>query len=139
MCYNYYKYIGVNKILKALFFIFIFSCIVFSAWYVLFQDVEYTSEIARDFLLLNELAAKKIILIGPSSTTGLFHGPLWSYLNFPAYLAGNGNPIVIGWGWVGLIAIYIASSFYIAKNLFDSSSHSNNGKSVIHKSSGRVS
>ena len=76
------------------------------------------SEIARDFLLLNEIFEKKIVLIGPSSTTGLFHGVLWMYVNFPAYLVGNGDPVIVGWFWVLLVVGFVASCFYIGKELF---------------------
>lgn len=50
---------------------------------------------------------------------GLFHGPLWLYLNFPAYLAGQGNPIVVEWWWIGLTALFTLSCFYIGTKLFD--------------------
>ena len=59
-------------------------------------EVNFFNDIARDFLLLQELDQKKIVLIGPrSSTNGLFHGPLWTYINYPAYVLGNGNPVVV--------------------------------------------
>lgn len=89
-----------------------------ASWDVIHKDISFTSEIARDFLLLDELARKKIILIGPNSSTGLFHGPLWTYLNFPAYFFGQGNPVVVGWFWVFLIIVFTVINYLIAKNLF---------------------
>ncbi|MBI2195628.1 MAG: hypothetical protein HYU48_01115 [Candidatus Levybacteria bacterium] len=109
----------MSKILKILFFATVIFNLILASWNVLHQDVLFTSEIARDFWLLEELDLKKIILIGPSSTTGLFHGPLWTYVNYPAYFIGNGNPVVVGWFWIFLVIAFLISSFYFAKKLFD--------------------
>lgn len=108
----------MTKILKVLFLITIAYTFVLSAWYVLHRDIDFAPEVARDFFLLDELDRKKIVLIGPSSTTGLFHGPLWTYINYPAYFIGNGNPVIVGWGWILMIGAFLISGFYIAKNLF---------------------
>ncbi len=105
--------------LKLAFFGIILFNLVLSSWFVLHQDIEFTSDIARDFHLLREIDEKKIILIGPRSTTGLFHGPLWLYLNYPAYKIGNGNPLVVGWWWIVLIILFLISNFIIAKKLFN--------------------
>ena len=71
-------------------------------------------------MLFGEIATKKFILIGPkSSVAGLFHGPLWLYLNFPAYLIGNGNPVVVGWWWIILTSLILIPFYLIAKNLFN--------------------
>lgn len=59
------------------------------------------------------------MLIGPrTNTQGLFHGPLWSYINYPIYLLGSGNPIIVGWFWVFLGVVFLITSFLIAKKLF---------------------
>ncbi|MGE5041796.1 MAG: hypothetical protein ACM3IJ_02745 [Candidatus Levyibacteriota bacterium] len=92
---------------------------VFAAWYVLHGDIVFTSEIGRDFLLLRELDAKKIVFIGPSSSSGLFHGPLWSYLNYPAYLISGGNPVIVGWWWVVLGILFGIGNYFIGKKLFN--------------------
>jgi hypothetical protein len=93
--------------------------LVFCSWYVLHKDLYFQTDIARDFLLLQEIDQKKIVLLGPrSSTSGLFHGPLWLYLNYPAYLLGQGNPIVVGWYWILLVVGFLVSAFVIAKKLF---------------------
>ena len=109
----------MSRIWKGLFFGAVIFNLILAAWSVLHSDIQFTSEIARDFFLFNEILQKKFVLIGPSSTTGLFHGPLWSYINFPAYLIGKGNPLAVGWFWVLLCVGFLISGFYIAKNLFD--------------------
>lgn len=94
--------------------------IFFASWSVLHNDVFFTSDIARDMYLLQEIAQKKVVLIGPrSSVGGLFHGPLWSYVTFPGYLLGNGNPVAVGWYWILLIVLFLISSYFIAKKLFN--------------------
>lgn len=81
-------------------------------------EVNFFNDVARDFLLLQELDEKKIVLIGPrSSTNGLFHGPLWTYISYPAYMVGNGNPVVVAWFWIFLEAIFLLTSFYMVRKL----------------------
>lgn len=109
----------MSKIIKVLFLAVVTLNVVLSAWFVLHKDILFTSEIARDFLLLDQLNQKKLVLIGPSSTTGLFHGPLWMYINFPAFVLGNGNPVIVGWFWILLVVVFLVSGFYFAKKLFD--------------------
>ncbi len=100
-------------------FLFVVGMLICSAWYVIHGDVWFMTDIARDFHLLREIDQKKLILIGPrSSTAGLFHGPLWLYIMYPAYLIGQGNPVIVGWWWVMLIAIFLATTFFICKKLF---------------------
>lgn len=83
------------------------------------QEISFSSDIARDFHLLREVDEKKLILIGPrSSVGGLFHGPLWIYLNYPAYKLGGGNPIVVGWGWIVLSCLFTFSCYTIIRSLF---------------------
>lgn len=108
----------MNKVFKFLFFGAVVINLFLASWFVLNNDIQFTSEIGRDFLLLDELNSKKLVLIGPSSTTGLFHGPLWMYLNYPAYVIGNGNPVVVGYFWIFLIGIFLITNYFIAKDLF---------------------
>lgn len=91
-----------------------------SAVYVAHGDIMYDADIARDFLILQEISEKKIVLLGPRSgaAPGLFHGPLWSYLNYPAFALGQGNPVVVGWFWVLLSAGLAGSCAYIGRRLF---------------------
>src|SRR3989344_6237178 len=83
-------------------------------------EVSFFNDVARDFLLFQEMDHKKIVLIGPrSSTNGLFHGPLWTYINYPAYILGNGDPVVIAWFWIFLECIFLLTSFYMVRKLFN--------------------
>lgn len=109
----------MKKILLVFIFIALGFNLFLASWYVANNDIYFSTEIARDFFLLDELDQKKIVLIGPSSSTGLFHGPLWTYINYPAYLLGHGNPVIVGWGWVFFIIVFLTSSFFITKKLFD--------------------
>lgn len=90
-----------------------------ATFYLRHGDLGFSTDVARDFLLYQEVDQKKIILIGPrSSTSGIFHGPLWIYLNYPAYLIGNGNPLVVEQFWIILSILFIGSGFFVAKKLF---------------------
>lgn len=109
----------MKRVLLVLFFVVIFFNLVLASWYVLHSDLEYNSEIARDFFLMQEITQKKIVFIGPSSSTGLFHGPLWLYVNYPAFFIGNGNPLFVAWGWILFVVVFLISGFFIAKKLFD--------------------
>jgi hypothetical protein len=110
----------MHKVFKLLILAFIAINIVFCAWYVLHNDILFHTDISRDFLLLQEIDEKKLVLLGPrSSTSGLFHGPLWLYLNYPAFVIGQGNPLSVGWFWIFLIITFLVTSFFIAKKLFD--------------------
>jgi len=94
--------------------------IYLASWYVLHNDISFISDISRDMFLLQELDQKKVVLIGPrSSVGGLFHGPLWTYLNYLPFKFGNGNPIVMGWYWIFLICIFLFFGYQIAKKLFN--------------------
>lgn len=109
----------VRKTAKIFFWFFVIVSLFLSAWYVLHGDIIFSADIARDFHLFREINQKKIILIGPrSSVSGLFHGPVWLYLNYPAYLISKGNPIVVGWYWIFLTVLFLIASFKIAEELF---------------------
>lgn len=131
------KNIFLKGIILLLFIFNIFS----ASWYPLNKDISFSSDIARDFLLFREIDQKKIMLIGPrSSVPGLYHGPLWLYLNYPAYILGKGNPIIVGWYWVFLIFIFSLISYFIAKKLFGSTAGALylliNSSYLIHHSKG---
>jgi len=87
------------------------------------QDISFHTDIARDFLLIEDIVVNKpITLIGPRAggISGVFHGPLWLYLHVPAFLIGSGNPVVVGYFWI-LLSIGLCSTIYIlTKRLFDS-------------------
>ncbi len=110
----------MSNLLKKISIVGIFISFTTYFWYIFKGEIIFSSDIARDFLLFNEIAEKKIILIGPkSSVMGLFHGPSWLYLNYPAYFLGNGNPIIVGLFWVLLTFIFVYSCYFVGKKLFD--------------------
>lgn len=85
-------------------------------------DIDFNTDIARDFLLLEDVFYNKnITLIGPHSggIPGVFHGPLWLYLNLPAYIIGGGNPVIVGWFWLVAFILSIGVVYYVGKNMFD--------------------
>ena len=90
-----------------------------ASWYVIHGDLRFISDIARDFFIYDEIKQKIIIFIGGRTSSNLYHGPLWWYITYPAYLIGNGNPLVVGWYWIGLISLSLVSAFYAAKNIFN--------------------
>lgn len=108
----------MERIIKVLFWPLILFNFLMAAWFLLHGDIQYSHSNSLIFLLLNELDAKKIVLLGPSSTTGLFHGPLWTYVNYPFYLLGKGDPVIVGWGWFFMVVAATAAGFYMAKDLF---------------------
>lgn len=108
------------KTVVKLFFIFaIVSSIFFASWFVLHGNIYFHTDLARDFLLFEEIAVtRKPILIGPrTSMQGVFHGPAWSYLNLPVFLASGGNPVAVGWFWVFLIAASVGVVWYTSRAL----------------------
>ena len=110
----------MNKYLRIFFLSLIGINLVLAAQYVLHGNLTFTSDLGRDFFILQEIELKKFILIGPrSGAFGFFHGPLWAYLNFPAYWLGKGNPLYVGWFWIFLIAFFMAVYFFTAKKLFN--------------------
>lgn len=99
----------------------VFNIILASRWA---QDANifFHTDIARDFLLIEDIISNKhITLIGPRSGAipGIFHGPLWLYLNVPAYILGNGNPAIVSWFWVSLYIISLALIYYVGKKMVD--------------------
>jgi len=105
--------IGICVILYSLFL---------SSSAVRYGDLGFNTDLARDFLLLENIQeTHKLTLLGPRSggIPGLFHGPLWMYINLPAYFLGHGNPVAVGWFWVGLIAVLIGITYWVGKSLIN--------------------
>lgn len=111
----------MKNILFVCFWIFLGITLLLGASYVLHNDIQYTSDVARDFLLLREISEKGIVLIGPSSTTKVFHGVLWMYLNYPVFWLSKGNPVASGWFWIALCSASTLGGFFVAKKLFTKS------------------
>ncbi|OGD86570.1 hypothetical protein A2870_02135 [Candidatus Curtissbacteria bacterium RIFCSPHIGHO2_01_FULL_41_11] len=108
----------MGKVGKYIFFALIALNLILASWYVLHGDLYTHSDISRDLLLLGEISEKKIVLIGQrAGIDQLFHGPLWLYLNHPAYLLGGGNPVAVGWFWIVLSMFFLVGSFFVARDL----------------------
>lgn len=112
----------MKRLLYGLLTLPIFFNILLTFWLPLHGDVFYNQDSARDFLLIQEIVEREpLTLIGPRTLgiSGLFHGPLWLYMNVPAYILGHGNPSVFGLYWAILYVISILLVWYVAKKLFD--------------------
>jgi len=107
-------------LLKYFLLIICLYALFLGAWPVINGDLHFHTDIARDFLLMQEITDKKIVLIGPRADwKGLFHGPLWLYVNYPAFILSHGNPIAVGWFWIGLTIACAVAYYFIAKSLFN--------------------
>ena len=96
--------------------------IILSARWVIDGNIFFHTDIARDFLLMEDIVENKhFALIGPRSGAipGLFHGPLWLYLNIPAFLLGRGNPVFVGWFWILLFIASLLTIYFAGKKLFN--------------------
>ncbi len=112
----------MRTIYKTVFIVLLFVIIFFSSWPIIQGNIAFHTDIARDFLLLEDVYYNKnITLIGPRSggIPGVFHGPMWLYLNLPAYILGGGNPLAVGWFWVFLFVVSIAAVYEVARRMFD--------------------
>lgn len=108
-----------NTVVKIACFVLVALNLSLASFYVRQGDINFYTDVARDFHLLRELDDKKVILIGPRSSGNLYHGPVWAYLNYPAFVPAHGDPLWLGWYWVFLIWVFTALSFLIAKKLFN--------------------
>jgi hypothetical protein len=92
-----------------------------SAWWLINGNLMFHSDIARDFWLMKDIVDNRhLTLIGPRAggIEGVFHGPLWLYLNLPAYVIGRGNPVVVGWFWWMLNILTLVIVFLVSKKMF---------------------
>ncbi len=106
---------------KTLLILLIFINLFLSAYWLLQGDIHYDVDVSRDFLVMDDIVKNNhFTLLGPHSGAipGIFHGPLWFYINLPVFLISGGNPLAIGWFWFGLSVIFLFIVFWVAKNLF---------------------
>lgn len=116
---KFFKFINRFGYLKILVIAIVSFNIFLGSWYFIHSDLDLNAEVARDFLILNEIEEKKFILIGPrSGISGMYHGPLWAYLNYPVYWISNADPIAVGWFWILLVTISLVATFFIVKEMF---------------------
>lgn len=100
----------------------ILLCLLLSTWWLINGDIYYDIDTSRDFLVLREvLQTGKLTLLGPRSGVvgGLFHGPLWYYINLPVFFLTNGDPILIGWFWWGLSILTLIIFWKVCEKLFN--------------------
>lgn len=111
----------LKRFLKLFIFLFILINLYLCAYPVLHRDIGYNTDVGRDLLILQDIVnTHKLPLIGPhSGLGGLFHGPLWPYINLPAFILGNGNPIAIGWFWVFLVSCSVFTTYIVGKKVFN--------------------
>lgn len=111
------------SLLKIICGLMILISTIFASWFAINGDIVFHTDIARDFLLMEDVVSNKpITLIGPRSggIPGVFHGPLWTYLNIPAFVLGNGNPAVIGWFWVILFVVNVFIVYKVGQKMISS-------------------
>lgn len=109
---------------KVITIILIVLNIILASFWQINGNIFFHTDIARDFLLMEDIVDNRnLALIGPRSGAipGLFHGPLWLYLNLPAFVIGGGDPIVVGWFWVILYIISLVIIYYVGKKIFSES------------------
>ncbi|MFH2085969.1 MAG: hypothetical protein ABII21_04265 [bacterium] len=110
-----------GKLGKVMLLSVIAYCLVLAGWYALHGDIVFHSDIARDFALMDQMVMeRKITLIGEGirGLPGLYHGPAWLYLNLPAFVVGQGNPIAVGWWWVVLEMLSLYSIYWVGRKIF---------------------
>jgi len=109
-----------NKLFLSLCLITIIVNLFFASSYVRHKEITFHTDIARDLTLIREMVENKHpALLGPraGAIEGLFHGPLWLYLNLPAFFLGRGNPLAYGWWWVLLQITLVASSYFVGSKI----------------------
>lgn len=90
-------------------------CVAFAAITAIRGNILFHTDIARDLLLIEDIVEnQKLTLLGPRAggIPGVFHGPLWLYINLPFYLLGNGDPSIIGMGWFVLWMVSLCFVWY---------------------------
>lgn len=103
------------------FLILIVFNVFLSAYWLLQGDIHYDVDVSRDLLVMDDIVRNShLTLLGPRSgaISGIFHGPLWFYINLPAFLIGGGDPLVVGWFWFLLSAIFLLIIYWVSKKLF---------------------
>lgn len=84
------------------------------------NDIYYDTDIARDFLLLDDMYTnqKPSLIGGRSSIAGVFHGPLYYWLVLPLFMISGGNPVVVAIFWLIAYWLFLASFYLIGKKTF---------------------
>jgi len=112
----------LKRLFKISLLLFILIGLGMCAYPVLHNDLGYNTDIARDFLILQDaVTTHKLPLIGPRTggIDGLFHGPLWTWINLPVFIFSHGNPVATGWFWIFLIICLLLIVFYVSTKVFN--------------------
>lgn len=113
---------NIMKVWKKIVIALVTYNLILSAKWLLDNNLLFHTDIARDFYLMKDIWDNKhLTLIGARAggLTGWFHGPLWLYLNLPAYILSSGNPVIVGWFWLSLHLLTCVSVFVVAKKIFN--------------------
>ena len=103
--------------MKKLFWIFVLAVVLRFLYFP--GNIYFGFDQARDAFASLEVARGDIRLVGPpTSTPGLFHGPLHYYLFAPAYLLFQGNPMGISAVLRVVNALGVFLVFYVAYLMF---------------------
>ncbi|MDD2822913.1 MAG: hypothetical protein PHQ59_02415 [Candidatus Daviesbacteria bacterium] len=103
-------------------FLLIAINILLSSYWLINGDIHYDVDVSRDFLVINDIVQNHhFTLLGPRSGAiqGVFHGPLWFYINAPIFFISNGNPVAVGWFWFLLSIIFTILVFWVSKKIFN--------------------
>ena len=95
--------------------------LILSTYHIFVGDMYFNTDIARDFLLIEDMLNKSYLpLIGPRAggITGTFFGPLWLYMNAPFFVLGNGNPIFVSIFWYFLVLLSVVITIWVAYKIF---------------------
>jgi hypothetical protein len=109
----------MKRIVTFFYFLALAASLFFASWCILHGTIHFQGDLARDFLLFEEIAVtRKPVLIGPrTSMLGVFHGPAWLYLNLPVFMLSGGNPVASGWFWVAFLVAGVWVFHFVAKKL----------------------
>src|SRR3989344_2813796 len=91
-----------KRILIGVFFVFLFA-FVLRIFFLKDLALTFGYDQARDAYHAKEILLGDLKVLGPpASTPGLYHGVFYYYLLAPAYLLGNGSPVIAA-GWIALL------------------------------------
>ena len=96
-------------------------CLLLGALHFGKNDIYYDTDIARDFLLWQDMVdTHKISLIGGrTSLAGVFHGPLYYWLVLPFFIIGHGNPVVVAIFWLIVYWLFLGGFYYCGRQMFN--------------------
>ena len=111
----------LHKLLRILCLLFIFFQIALSLVFIFHKDIYFHTDIARDFLLIEDIVRNHhFTLLGPRSggIPGVFHGPLWLYVSVPAFIFLGGDPSGFGVFWFVLGILYLVVVYLITHKVY---------------------